>query len=121
MFAPAGGAVAGLSSSDKRVTSAGGIIFSTGPDEFIVVGKDFSATFTPVKTDVQKPKIDIEHMDEGTFVNGKWITIRRLNGDEGTGGGDYGFGFNKGYSGLLRFPASSTGNYNIVKFKMYRY
>jgi len=121
MFAPAGGAVAGLSSSDKRVTSAGGIIFSTGPDEFIVVGKDFSATFTPVKTDVQKPKIDIEYMDEGTFVNGKWITIRRLNGDEGTGGGDYGFGFNKGYSGLLRFPASSTGNYNIVKFKMYRY
>jgi hypothetical protein len=121
MFAPAGGAVAGLSSSDKRVTSAGGIIFSTGPDEFIVVGKDFSATFTPVKADAQKPKIDIEYMDEGIFVNGKWITIRRLNGDEGTGGGDYGFGFNKGYSAPLRFPPSSTGNYNIVKFKIYRY
>ena len=121
MFAPAGGAVAGLSSSDKRVISAGGIIFSTGPDEFIVVGKDFSATFTPVKTDAQKPKIDIEYTDEGTFLNGKWITLRRLNGDEGTGGGDYGFGFNKGYSALLRFPLSSTGDYNIVKFKMYRY
>jgi len=120
-LAPVGGTVAGLSSSDKKVTSAGGIVFSTGPDEFIIVGKDFSATFTPVKTDDQKTKIDIEYMDEGSFVNGKWITARRLNGDEGTGGGDYGFGFNKGYSALLRFPPSSTGNYNIVKFKLYRY
>jgi len=120
-LAPAGGTVAGLSSSDKQVTSAGGIVFSTGTDEFIIVGKDFSATFTPVKTDDQKTKIDIEYMDEGSFVNGKWVTARRLNGDEGTGGGDYGFGFNKGYSALLRFPPSSTGNYNIVKFKLYRY
>ncbi len=121
MFAPAGGEVAGLSSSDKRVTSAGGIVFATGPDEFIVVGKDFSATFTPLKADAQKPKIDIEYMDEGSFVNGKWLTTRRLNGDEGTGGGDYGFGFNKGFSGMFRFPPSSAGNYNIVKYKLYRY
>lgn len=120
-FAPAGGDVAGLSSSDKRVTSAGGIGFATGQDEFIVVGKDFSATFTPVKADAQKTKIDIEYMDEGSFVNGKWVTTRRLNGDEGTGGGDYGFGFNKGFSGMFKFQPSATGNYNIVKFKLYRY
>jgi hypothetical protein len=121
MFAPAGGEVAGLSSSDKKVTSAGGIVFATGPDEFIIVGKDFSATFAPLNADAQKPKIDIEYMDEGSFVNGKWITTRRLNGDEGTGGGDYGFGFNKGFSGMFRFQPSSAGNYNIVKFKLYRY
>ena len=121
MFAPAGGAVAGLSSTDKRVTSAGGIIFSTAPDEFIIVGKDFTLSFTPLNTDPNKPKIDIAYMDDGSFVNGKWITTRRLNGDEGTGGGDYGFGFNKGYSALLRFQPSSNGNYNIVKFKLYRY
>jgi hypothetical protein len=120
-FAPSGGEVAGLSSSDKRVTSAGGIIFSVSADEFIVVGKNFSATFTPLKAEAEKPKIDIEYMDEGTFVNGNWITTRRLNGDEGTGGGDYGFGFNKGYSGLFKFQPSATGNYNIVKFKLYRY
>ena len=121
MFAPAGGVVAGLSSSDRRAISAGGIVFATGPDEFIVVGKDFTSSFTPIKADAQKIKIDIEYMDEGSFVNGKWITSRRLNGDEGTGGGDYGFGFNKGFSGMFRFQPSSTGNYNIVKFKLYKY
>ena len=121
MFAPAGGTVAGLSSSDKRSTSAGGIVFAIGPDEFIVVGKDFTLSFTPLTTDAKKPKIDIEYMDEGSFVNGHWVTTRRLNGDEGTGGGDYGFGFNKGYAALFRFQPSSTGNYNIVKYKLYRY
>jgi hypothetical protein len=121
LFAPAGGAVAGLSSSDKRVTSAGGIVFATAPDEFIVAGKDFTLSFTPLTADPKKPKIDVAYTDDGSFVNGKWITTRRLNGDEGTGGGDYGFGFNKGYSALLRFKLSATGDYNIVKFKLYTY
>src|SRR5678815_1250557 len=112
LFAPAGGAVAGLSSSDKRVTSAGGIVFATAPDEFIVAGKDFTLSFTPLTADPKKPKIDVAYTDDGSFVNGKWITTRRLNGDEGTGGGDYGFGFNKGYSALLRFKLSATGDYN---------
>jgi hypothetical protein len=121
LFAPAGGAVAGLSSSEKRVTSAGGIVFATAPDEFIVAGKDFTLSFTPLTADPKKPKIDVAYTDDGSFVNGKWITTRRLNGDEGTGGGDYGFGFNKGYSALLRFKLSATGDYNIVKFKLYTY
>ena len=41
--------------------------------------------------------------------------------DEGRGGGDYGFGFNKGTSGLFIFQPSLSGDYSIVKFKMYRY
>jgi len=120
-FAPAGGEVAGLASSYRKPTSAGGIVFATGPDEFLVVGKDFRLTFTPLHPDAQKPKIDIEYADEGSFINGKWIRTRRLNGDEGRGGGDYGFGFNKGYSGLFIFQPSPTGDYSIVKFKLYRY
>ena len=70
---------------------------------------------------LKKPKIDVEYMDEGSFVNDKWITTRRWNGDEGSGGGDYGFGFNKGFSGMFKFQPSATGNYNIVKYKLYRY
>jgi hypothetical protein len=35
----------------------------------------------------------VDYLDEGMFMNGKWVATRRLNGDEGTGGGDYGFGF----------------------------
>lgn len=117
----AGGIVAGLSSSDNKVSSAGGIVFATGSDEFLIVGKDFTLSFTPATNNFNKTKIDIEYSDDGSFVNGKWITTRRLNGDEGTGGGDYGFGFNNGYAALFRFQQSPTGNYSIVKFKMYKY
>lgn len=117
----AGGEVAGLSSSNQSVTSAGGFVFATGPDEFVVVGKDFTLRLTPLKPDAEKPKIDIEYMDEGTFINKIWVRTRRLNGDEGTGGGDYGFGFNKGFSANFRFQPSSANTYKIVKFKLYRY
>jgi hypothetical protein len=119
--APVGGEVAGLASSSRKPTSAGGIVFAIAPNEFLVVGKDFRLTFTPLNKDSQKPKVDVEYSDEGSFINGKWVRTRRLNGDEGRGGGDYGFGFNKGTSGLFIFQPSLTGDYSIVKFKMYRY
>jgi hypothetical protein len=122
IFAPAGGEVAGLSSTNKKVMSAGGIVFATGTDEFLIVGKDFNLSFTPLSADAQKTKIDVEYADEGIFENGKWVRTRRLNGDEGTGGGDYGFGFNKGFSAIYRAqPSPTAGNYSIVKFKLYRY
>jgi hypothetical protein len=121
MGAPAGGEVAGISSARKSASSAGGIVFATGTDEFLIVGKDFRLMFTPLDTNLSKPKIDIEYADEGSFVNGKWVRWRRLNGDEGTGGGDYGFGFNKGYVAYYRIPPTLTGEYPIVRFKVYRY
>jgi len=119
--APAGGAVAGLSSSYKKPASAGGIVFATGPGEFLIIGKDFRLSFTPLTKDAQKSKIDVEYADEGSFINGEWVRLRRLNGDEGRGGGDYGFGFNKGFSGLFIFQPSPVGDYSIVKFKLYKY
>lgn len=106
---------------DNKVSSAGGIVFATGPNEFIVVGKDFTLSFTPIKNETNKTKIDVVFTEDGSFVNGKWITTRRLNGDEGTGGGDYGFGFNKGFSALFSFPTTTNSNFNIVKFKVYQY
>jgi len=116
-----GGEVAGLSSSNQSVMSAGGFVFASGANEFIVVGKDFTLRFTPLKPDAENRKIDIEYMDEGAFLNKTWVRTRRLNGDEGTGGGDYGFGFNKGFSANFRFQPSPGNEYKIVKFKLYRY
>jgi Domain of unknown function (DUF5597) len=110
-----------LAAPGKRATSAGGIVFATAPDEFIIVGKDFNLLFTPEKPGLQKKKIDIEYTDEGSFVNNQWLASRRLNGDEGTGGGDYGFAYNKGYSAMVRFQPSPTGNYTILKCKLYSY
>ncbi|MBN2665096.1 MAG: DUF5597 domain-containing protein [Bacteroidales bacterium] len=105
-----------------RQTSAGGMIFSTGPDEFIVAGKNFRLTFVPVRPDPKRKFIDVEFMDEGTFVNGSWVTTRRLNGDEGTGGGDYGFGTGRSMtSGRLNFQPQPGDEYSIIRFRMYRY
>jgi Domain of unknown function (DUF5597) len=112
---------AGLSSPDKKATTAGGIVFAIGPDEFIVIGKDFGPKFTPLNMDSQKPKIDVEYMDEGTFLNNKWVATRRLNGDEGRGGGDYGFGFSNGKAGFMPFQKQSNDEYSIVRIKFYKY
>lgn len=112
----------GPTGKTKRAPSAGGLVFSIAPDEFIVVGKDFMLSFDPLKPDEKRPFIDVEYMDEGTFVNGKWLTSRRLNGDEGTGGGDYGFGSgNPPKSGTMRFQRQLDDAYSIVRFKMYKY
>ena len=97
------------------------MVFSVGPDEFIIVGKDFGLTFNPVKPDEKKPNVDVVFMDEGIFVDGKWVTLRRLHGDEGTGGGDYGFGTGKPITaGTVRFSRQPGDAYSIIRFKMYR-
>ena len=111
--------LAGFSVGQKKSELAGGILINTGKDEFIAIGKDYNLTFTPLQQDGKT--LDVEYFDEGTFVNGKWVTIRRLNGDEGTGGGDYGFGFKTGNFASLKFQPSANGDYSIVKFKIYRY
>jgi beta-galactosidase GanA len=113
--------VAGLTGPVKKISAAAGLVFSVGPDEYIVVGKDFMLSFNPLKANENKPFIDVEYMDEGTFVNDIWVTTRRLNGDEGTGGGDYGFGFSINKSGNMRFQNQPDGAYSIIRFKMYTY
>jgi hypothetical protein len=58
---------------------SGGIIIQTAKDEFICTGKSFDLLFTS-KNDSMR--LAVESVDEGTFENGKWISERRLNGDE---------------------------------------
>jgi hypothetical protein len=111
--------LAGFNIGVKKAPFAGGILISTGKDEFIAIGKDFSLAFTPLQQD--DSTLDVEYLEEGTFVNDQWVTTRRLNGDEGTGGGDYGFGFGNPRAATLRFPTSHDGDYIIVRFKIYKY
>ncbi len=60
--------------------SAYGLIIQTAPDEFVGAGSGFRVAFSP-KT--PGPRIaGIGTVDEGTFLNGKWVAGRRLNGDE---------------------------------------
>jgi Domain of unknown function (DUF5597)/Beta-galactosidase len=110
----------GLKDQERNSEMAwGGMLIQLGKDEFLAVGNNFSLSFTPLKPDGQS--LDVDYMEEGNYENGKWIRNRRLNGDEGTGGGDYGFGdpFD-GSSAILKFQPKKQG-FSIVKFKIYRY
>ncbi len=64
----------------RRSERGFGLIMATGPDEFIGVGKGFRVTFAPRQAG--SPQVGIAAVDEGWFENGKWMPVRRLNGDE---------------------------------------
>jgi hypothetical protein len=61
-----------------------GMVIKTAPDDFYVLGKGLTLTFG-----VPPPgenNIVAYGFDEGYFKNGEWVTLRRLNGDEGPRG-----------------------------------
>ena len=113
---------AGAVPTEKKPTMAGGLVIALGPNEFLAIGKDYELTFTPEKSDPKKPQVDVDYLEEGSFVNDKWLVTRRLNGDEGTGGGSIGsFGLKNTKVGSLRFPKNARDEYSIVRIKFYRY
>ena len=57
-----------------------GLIMGDGKDGFLGAGKGFRVSFTP-RAD-NSPRVGIAAVDEGKFVDGKWVAGRRLNGDE---------------------------------------
>jgi len=84
--------------------SVGGIIISTGPDEYVLAGSGIIVTFG-----VNSPAdsfAGIVSIDEGKFVDRQWIPNRRLNGDASHQGRH------------LRLPAN---NFGIQRIKLYRY
>lgn len=112
----------GAAPAAKGAILAGGMVFATGPDEFIAIGKDYELTFTPLNPDPNQPMVDVTYLEEGNFVNGKWLTTRRLNGDEGTGGGGIGVVAPKNTKvGTLRFQKNAKGDYSIVRIKFFKY
>jgi beta-galactosidase GanA len=63
---------------------AAAIFIATGPDEYYVAGKGLILTFSP-----NTPGSEIDGLgtvEEGTFVNGRWVPGRQLAGDETTQG-----------------------------------
>ena len=62
------------------------IFIATGPDEFYAAGNDVSVTFSP--NTPGPPLAGLATVEEGTFVNGRWVAGRRLAGDD-AGQGDF--------------------------------
>jgi hypothetical protein len=61
------------------------ILIATAPDEFYIAGSGVSVTFTP--NTPGPPIVGLATVEEGTFVDGRWIPGRRLAGDD-TGQGE---------------------------------
>ena len=57
-----------------------GLIIAVGPDEFVAGGSGFRVSFSPRTPGPHV--VGIGAVDEGAFVDGRWVAGRRLNGDE---------------------------------------
>ena len=70
----------GAPATRQPMPPAAAIFIATGPDEYYVAGKGVSLTFSP---NTPGPEIDgLGTVEEGVFVNGRWVPGRRLAGDE---------------------------------------
>jgi hypothetical protein len=74
----------------------------TAPDEFFIGGTGMSITFFQKNSEF---KTGLATVEEGTFVDGKWIPGRMLAGDDTAQGNNLRFG----------------SGYNILRVTMYSY
>ena len=92
--------------------SAAAIFIAAGPDEFYAAGNSVSVAFSPNAPGPERA--GIATVEEGTFVNGRWIPSRQLAGDE-TGQGQN--------LSLRSHPADRIPDryVGIQRFTLYRY
>jgi len=60
--------------------NAAAIFIAAGPDEFYAAGNGVTVLFTP--TTAGPPQAGLATVEEGVFVDGRWIPGRRLAGDD---------------------------------------
>lgn len=82
---------------------AGGLVMSTGPDEFVFAGIGVTVTFTAIDSAEQVGLLSVE---EGRFVEGVWQHVRWLNGDQTHQG---------------RHVRLEPGRLTIQRVRLYRY
>jgi hypothetical protein len=83
-------------------TSAGAIFIAAGPDEYFAAGNGVTVSFSP--NTQGPPHVALATVEEGSFVNGRWVPGRRFAGDETDCGN---FGDLAGVQGdclMLRWP-----------------
>ena len=70
-----------LAAAAQQQAQSGALILQTSPDEFYIVGINVSFSFAPKNPGTQG-RVHTDAIEEGTFVDGRWVPGRRLNGDE---------------------------------------
>jgi beta-galactosidase GanA len=83
---------------------AGGLVFATAPDEFVIAGTGLVVTFEADSPG--DPLVGILSAQEGKYVDGRWTPGRWLNGDQ-THQGRH-----------IRLP---SGGFDTQRVRLYRY
>ena len=88
------------------------VFINTGPDEYYAVGNSVSVRFAPNTPGPEHAGLGT--VEEGTFVNGRWIPIRQIAGDETGQGQDL---------SLRSLPPDRIPDryVGIQRFTLYRY
>jgi hypothetical protein len=94
----------------RAVPRTGALFILTAPDEFYVTASDaLMITFTP--NTPGPPLVGVGTVDEGSFLDGRWVQGRRLD-HRVTTNNDI---------GALRVPAFGRSEHTILHVKLYRY
>jgi hypothetical protein len=83
-------------------TSPARFVINSGPGEYVLVGGPMNVTFTP--NTPERGSVVLGSFDETLYVDGHWVSGRRLNGDE-TGNN-------------TRWP--SMGSFGIYRFTVFQ-
>ena len=87
--------------------SSSAIFIAAGPDEYFVAGSGVSLKFSP---NTPGPEFDgLATVEDGVFVDGRWVPGRRRNGDESDS------------DKALRLGGGVIPNGRIQRVKLYRY
>ena len=101
----------GVPPPKEPLPPAAAIFIATGPDEYFAVGNGVTVTVSP--NTPGPPLAGLATVEEGSFVNGRWVAGRRLNGDDS----DEGNFLMLERSGCCWPP----GTKSIQRFTLYRY
>jgi beta-galactosidase GanA len=92
--------------ADQKITTHGGLIIQTGPEDFWVAGQGITVTVEPASSE-GPPSAGLDSVWEGTFdAKGNWVPGRLLNGDQTHQG---------------RHVRLAPGDFQIQRVKLYRY
>jgi hypothetical protein len=106
--APAVPAPAPPPAPSRLAERVGALFIAVGPDEYIAAASGpMSIRFSPNTPGA--PIVGIDSIEEGTFVDGRWIPGRRLNGDESDS------------DKSVRLGGGVIPNGRIQRIKLYRY
>jgi len=84
--AAAGGGRGGRGGAAQSALPATAILISTAPDEYFIIGNNFSVTFSSNAPGPEQ--VGLGTVEEGNFVDGVWVPGRHLAGDD-TGQGEF--------------------------------